>query len=104
MLIDNQHGFRPGFSCQMQVISLIDCEDISYAMDNQRKTDLILHDFHSTMDHIQLNNMLIDNQHGFIPGFSCQIWLISLIEDISYAMDNQHRIRLTDFSKAFDTM
>ena len=44
--------------------------------------------FHSIMDHVRLNDILIDNQHGFRPGFSCQTQLISLIEDISHALDN----------------
>ena len=57
------------------------------------------------MDHIQLNNILIDNQHGFRPGFSCQTQLISLMEDVSYALDNQLQTDfLLDFSKAFDTV
>ena len=62
--------------------------------------------FHSIMDHIQLNNILIDNQHGFQPGFSCQTQLISLMEDVSYALDNQLQtdLILLDFSKAFDTV
>jgi len=38
--------------------------------------------FHSIMDHVQHHNILIDNQHGFRSGFSCQTQLISLIEDI----------------------
>ena len=45
--------------------------------------------FHSIMDHVQLNNILINNQHGFRSGFSCQTQLISLIEDVSHALDNQ---------------
>ena len=62
--------------------------------------------FHSIMDHVQLNNILIDNQHGFRPGFSCQTQLISLIEDISHAPDNQLQsdLIMLDFSKAFDTV
>ena len=62
--------------------------------------------FHSIMDYIQLNNILIDNQHGFRPGFSCQTQLISFMEDISYALDNQLQtdLILLDFSKAFDTV
>ena len=58
------------------------------------------------MDHIQLNNILIDNQHGFRPGVSCQTQLISLMEDVSYALDNQLQtdLILLDFSKAFDTV
>ena len=62
--------------------------------------------FHSIMDHVQHNNILIDNQHGFKSGFSCQTQLISLVEDISHAMDNglQTDVILLDFSKAFDTV
>ena len=41
------------------------------------------------MDHVQLNYILIDNQHGFWPEFSCQTQLISLIKDVSHALDNQ---------------
>ena len=41
------------------------------------------------MDHVRLNNILIDNLHGSRPGFSCQTQLISLIEDVSHALDNQ---------------
>ena len=62
--------------------------------------------FHSIMDHLQLNNILINNQHGFRSGFSCQTQLISLIEDVSHALDNQLQtdLILLDFSKAFDTV
>ena len=62
--------------------------------------------FHSIMDHAKCNNILIDNQHGFRSGFSCETQLISLVEDISYAMDNgfQTDVILLDFSKAFDTV
>ena len=62
--------------------------------------------FHSIMDHAQCNNILIENQHGFRSGSSCQMQLISLMEDISYAMDNgfQTDVILLDFSKAFDTV
>ena len=39
-------------------------------------------------------------------GFSCQTQLISLIDDIAYAMDNHYQtdLILLDFSKAFDTL
>ena len=59
--------------------------------------------FHSIMDHAQFNNILIDNQHGFRSGFSCETQLILLVEDISYAMDNgfQTDVILLDFSKVF---
>ena len=62
--------------------------------------------FHSIIDHINTNNILINNQHGFRLGFSCQIQLISLIDDIAYAMDNPYQtdLILLDCSKAFDTV
>ena len=58
------------------------------------------------MDHIKTNNILISNQHGFRPGFSCQTQSVSLIDDISCAMDNHYQtdLILLDFSKAFDTV
>ena len=61
--------------------------------------------FHSIMDHIKTNNILISNQHGFRLGFSCQTQLISVTDDISCAMDNHCQIDLIllDFNKAFDT-
>ena len=62
--------------------------------------------FHSIMDHINTNNILINNQHGFRSGVSCQTQLISLIDDIACAMDNHYQtdLILLDFSKAFDTV
>ena len=39
-----------------------------------------------------------------LVGHSCQTQLISLVEDLLHAMDNQHQIDiiLLDFTKAFD--
>ena len=52
---------------------------------------------------LQNNNVLIENQHGFRSGHSCQTQLISLAKDLLYAMDNQYQIDiLLDFTKAFD--
>ena len=54
------------------------------------------------MEHLQNNNVLIENQHGFRAGHSCQTQFISLVEDILRAMDNQYQIDiiLLDFTKA----
>ena len=60
--------------------------------------------FRSIMDHIQHYDILINNlnQHGFRQGYSCQTQLISLIDDISYSLDNHYQtdLILLDFSKA----
>ena len=44
--------------------------------------------YSSTMDHLKCNNILIQNQHGFKQGYSCETQLISLVEDILHAMYN----------------
>ena len=56
------------------------------------------------MKHLQNNNVLTENQHGFRAGHSCQIQLFSLVEDLLRAVDNQYQIDniLLDFTKAFD--
>jgi len=58
------------------------------------------------MNHIHSNDILIDSQHGFRSGFSCETQLISLVEDISHAMDDRFQtdLILLDFNKAFDTV
>jgi len=56
------------------------------------------------MEYLNSNNIIVDNQHGFRSSHSCQTQLISLVEDITYAMDNHFQvdIMLLDFAKAFD--
>ena len=60
--------------------------------------------YHSIMNHLNLNNILIDNQHGFRANHSCTTQLIVFIEDVSHALDHQKQVDiiLLDFSKAFD--
>ena len=62
--------------------------------------------FHSIMTHLSSNNILIENQHGFRSGHSCATQLITLTEDILYALDHQKQVDivLLDFAKAFDTV
>jgi len=62
--------------------------------------------YHSIMDHLNQNNILTENQHGFQSNHSCDTQLITLTEDISYAFDHQKQIDviLLDFSKAFDSI
>ena len=61
-----------------------------------------------TQNSINLNNVLIDNQHGFRSNHSWHgvTQLITFIEDVSYALDHQKQVDiiLLDFSKAFNTV
>ena len=62
--------------------------------------------YHSIIDHLNQNNILIENQHDFTSNDSCVMQLITLIEDISFALDHRKQtdIILLDFSKVFDTV
>ena len=62
--------------------------------------------YHSIMDHLNQNNILIENQHGFRSNNSCVTQLITLTKDISSALDHQKQIDiiLLDLSKAFATV
>ena len=62
--------------------------------------------FHNIMSHLNANDILIENQHGFRAGHSCATQLITLTEDILHALDHQKQVDiiLLDFAKAFDTV
>ena len=60
----------------------------------------------SIMDHLNQSNILLESQHGFRTNHSCVTQLITLTEDISFALDHQKQIDiiLLDLSKVFDTV
>jgi hypothetical protein len=47
-LYEGQHGFRPGYSCESQVITV--CQDIADSMDNGDRIDAIVIDFSKAFD------------------------------------------------------
>ena len=58
------------------------------------------------MNHLNSNNILVKNQHGFRADHSCVTQLLTLTESISYALDHRKQIDiiLLDFAKVFDTI
>lgn len=56
------------------------------------------------MAHLNRNNLLINNQHGFRPKLSCQTQLYELVTDIHTSLHLSHFVDgiFIDFSKAFD--
>ena len=44
------------------------------------------------MSHLNVNNTLLVNQHGFGDGYSCATQLIILREDILHALDHQKQV------------
>jgi len=54
-LYEGQHGFRPGYSCESQVITV--CQDIADSLDNGDRIDAIIVDFLKAFDlvpHVRL--------------------------------------------------
>ena len=47
-LYEGQHGFRPGYSCESQVIAV--CQDIADCLDNGDKIDAFTVDFSKASD------------------------------------------------------
>ena len=58
------------------------------------------------MAHLQTNNLLSVNRHGFRSGFSCETQLILTVHDLLESFEHKHRVDIgvLDFSKAFDTV
>jgi len=50
------------------------------------------------------NDCLYEVQHGFRPGYTCEIQVITVCQDIADSLDNGDKIDavIVDFSKAFD--
>lgn len=63
------------------------------------------HIVHShVINHLERNNILSDQQHGFRKSRSCESQLITTIHDLASGLDQRQQVDavLLDFSKAFD--
>ena len=58
----------------------------------------------SIMQHVDRNNLLSSNQHGFRKGLSCETQLVMLTEILAKSLDEKCSVDVIflDFSKAFD--
>ena len=56
-LYEGQHGFRPGYSCESQVITV--CQDFADSMDNGDRIDEIVIDFSKAFDLVPHDRLLI---------------------------------------------
>jgi len=55
-LYEGQHGFRPGYSCESQVIRV--CQDIADSLDNGDKIDAVIVDFSKAFDLVPHGRLL----------------------------------------------
>ena len=56
-LYEGQHGFRPGYSCESQVITV--CQDIADALGNGDRIDSIIADFSKALDLVPHGRLLV---------------------------------------------
>ena len=55
-LYECQHGFRPGYSCETQIITV--CQDISDSIDKATRLDVIIIDFSKAFDLVPHDRLL----------------------------------------------
>ena len=55
-LYEGQHGFRPGYSCESQVVTV--CQDIADLLDEGVRTDAIIIDFSKAFDFVLYDRLL----------------------------------------------
>ena len=55
-MCERQHGFRPGYSCESQVVTV--CQDIADSLDEGFGIDTIIIDFSKAFDLVPFNRLL----------------------------------------------
>ena len=55
-LYEGQHGFRPGYSCESQVVMV--CQDIADSLDEGVRKDAIITDFSNAFDLVPHDRIL----------------------------------------------
>ena len=55
-LSNQQYGFRQGHSCETHLINVV--EDIQQALDQQKKVDMVILDFHKAFDAVPHQRLL----------------------------------------------
>ena len=56
-LYEGQHGFRPGYSCKSQVVTV--CQDITDSLDKAVRTDAIITDFSKAFNLVPNDRLLM---------------------------------------------
>jgi hypothetical protein len=78
IMVDAQHGFRKGRSCETQLILTVD--DLSSTLDKSGQTDTILLDFSKAFDKVPHQRLLLKLEHYGIRGQTLK-WIQSFLTD-----------------------
>ena len=68
-LYEGQHGFRSGYSCESQVITV--CKDIADSLDNGDKIDAVIVDFSKAFDLVPHGRLLTKIANS---GVDSRVW------------------------------
>ena len=72
ILVDAQHGFRAGRSCETQLI--ITCHDLAKSLDDRQQVDAVVLDFSKAFDRVPHQRLLLKLQHYGIRD-SLLLWI-----------------------------
>ena len=78
ILVDSQHGFRKGRSCETQLILTVD--DLAAVLEESGQTDTILLDFSKAFDKVPHRRLLLKLHHTGIRGRTLK-WMDSFLSD-----------------------
>ena len=81
ILVDAQHGFRPGRSCETQLINTV--EHLARSVNDRNQTDLLILDFSKAFDKVAHKRLLLKLEYYGIRGLVLawiKTWLLMALE------------------------
>jgi hypothetical protein len=84
-LYESQRGFRPGYSCESQIVTV--CPDIADSLDEEAGIDVIIIDFSKAVIYIPYNRLLMKTATSGVD-LKAVIWVREFL------FDHLQRVRL----------
>ena len=84
ILVDAQHGFRPGRSCETQLINTV--EHLARSVNDRNQTDLLILDFSKAFDKVAHKRLLLKLEYYGIRGLVLawiKAWLIGRTQQLA---------------------
>ena len=77
-LYEGQHGFRPGYSCESQIITV--CQNIADCLDNGDRIDAIIVDFSKAFDLVPRGQLLVKIANSGVDS-RVVVWIREFLEE-----------------------
>jgi hypothetical protein len=98
-LYEGQHGFRPGYSCESQVITV--CQDIAGSLDNGDMIDAITVDFSKAFDLVPHGRLLTKIANSDVNS-RIVVWIKEFLLCRKQKRSTRKLIRPSSFSNPFE--